>query len=71
MPELPAPRGNDADRVFGRTPAPQLSKTPVDVTSQISSRAYEQYERQGRREGHAVQDWLQAERKIRKDESPK
>ena len=32
----------------------------------IEQRAYELYEQRGRREGHAVQDWLQAERKIRK-----
>ena len=57
-----------AYRVFDRTPASQVAKTPADVASQIASRAYEQYERQGRHEGHAVQDWLQAERKIRKDE---
>jgi len=57
--------------VFDPTAAPLLAKKPVDVTSQISNRAYELYERQGRREGHAVQDWLQAERQIREEESPK
>ena len=46
-------------------------KKPLDLTPQIAKRAYELYERQGRRDGHAVQDWLQAEREIRKDESPK
>jgi hypothetical protein len=58
-------------RVFDPTAVPLLAKEPVDVTPQIAKRAYEFYERQGRREGHAVQDWLQTERKIRKDESPK
>ncbi len=58
-------------RVFDPTATPLLAKTPVDVTPQIAGRAYELYERQGRREGHAVQDWLQAEREIRKDESSK
>jgi len=48
-----------------------LAKKPVDVTPQIAKRAYELYEQRGRREGHAVQDWDQAEREIRKDESPK
>ncbi len=60
-----------AYRVFDPTAAPLLAKRPVDVTPQIAKRAYELYERQGRREGHAVQDWLQAERKIRNDESLK
>jgi hypothetical protein len=30
---------------------------------------YERYERQGCREDHAVQDWLLAEREIRKDDT--
>ena len=55
-----------AYRVFDPTAAPLLAKKPVDVTPQIAKRAYELYERQGRREGHAVQDWLQAEREIPK-----
>jgi hypothetical protein len=57
--------------VFDPTAVPLLAKKPVDVTLQIAKRAYELYERQGRREGHAVQDWLQAEREIRKEESHK
>jgi H+-transporting ATPase len=59
-----------AYRVFDPTAAPLLAKKPVEVTPQIAKRAYELYERQGRRAGHAVQDWLQAEREIR-DESLK
>jgi hypothetical protein len=57
--------------VFDPTAVPLLAKKPVDVTPQIAKRAYELYEQQGRREGHAVQDWLQAEREIRKEESHK
>jgi hypothetical protein len=45
-----------------------LAKTPVDVTPQIAKRAYELYEQRGRQDGRAIQDWRQAERKIRKDE---
>ena len=60
-----------AYRVFDPTAAPLLAKKPVDVTPQIAIRAYELYEQRGRRDGQAVQDWLQAEREIRKDESPK
>jgi H+-transporting ATPase len=60
-----------AYRVFDPTAAPLLAKTPVDVTPQIATRAYELYAQRGRREGHAVQDWIEAESEIRKDESPK
>ena len=59
-----------AYRVFDPTAAPLLAKQPVDLTPQITKRAYELYEQQGHREDHAVQDWLQTEREIRKDESP-
>ncbi|MGA7979181.1 MAG: HAD-IC family P-type ATPase [Chromatiaceae bacterium] len=57
-----------AYRVFDPTAAPLLGKIPVDVTPQIAKRAYELYEQQGRRENHAVQDWLQAEREVRNEE---
>ncbi len=60
-----------AYRVFDLTAAPLLAKEFVDGTPQIATRAYELYESQGRREGHAVQDWLEAEREIRKTESEK
>ena len=52
-----------AYRIFDPVKAKQK---PSDFTPQIAKRAYELYEQQGRREGHAVQDWLQAERNIRK-----
>jgi H+-transporting ATPase len=58
-----------AYRVFDSTAAPLLARKPVDVTPQIAKRAYELYERQGHREGHAAQDWFQAERDVREDES--
>jgi H+-transporting ATPase len=60
-----------AYRVFDPAAAPLLVRKPVDVTSQIAMRAYELYVQQGHRDGHAVQDWLQAEREIRKDYPPK
>ncbi|MDE3043026.1 MAG: plasma-membrane proton-efflux P-type ATPase [Nitrospirota bacterium] len=56
-----------AYRVFDPTDAPLLGKKTVGETPQIAERAYELYEQHGRRDGHAVQDWLQAEREIRKD----
>jgi H+-transporting ATPase len=60
-----------AYRVFDPTAVPLLAKKPADVTPRVAKRAYELYERQGRREGYAVQDWLQAEQEIRKDEPPR
>ncbi len=49
------------------TPDACKTETSSDVTPQISKRAYELYEQQGRHDGHADQDWLQAEREIRHD----
>lgn len=49
------------------TASPLLTRTPVNMTPQIAKCSYELYVRQGRRESHAVQERLQAERKIRKD----
>jgi H+-transporting ATPase len=46
-------------------------KSPSDLTNQISKRAYELYEKGGRKDGRADQDWGQAEYEIRKDEPPK
>ncbi|MGE5159774.1 MAG: plasma-membrane proton-efflux P-type ATPase [Gemmatimonas sp.] len=56
-----------AYRVFDPTAAPLLAKTSVDMTAQIAKHAYELYERRVHREGLAEQDWLQAEREIRKN----
>ena len=56
-----------AYRVFDPTKAPLLAKNPLDLTPQIATRAYELYEQRGRRDGQAGQDWLEAEREIRKD----
>ncbi len=44
------------------------ARKPVDVTPEIAKRAYEQ---QGRHDGHAVQNWEQAEQEIRKNEPRK
>jgi H+-transporting ATPase len=47
----------------------KTGKSP-DLRTRIARRAYELYEQEGRREGHAMQDWEQAEREIRKVEPP-
>jgi plasma-membrane proton-efflux P-type ATPase len=43
-----------------------ITGTPRDLRQRIATRAYELYELQGRSDGHTDQDWLQAEREIRK-----
>jgi H+-transporting ATPase len=60
-----------AYRVFDPTAAPLLGKIAVDARQRIARRAYELYEQNGRRPGHADQDWLQAEHEIRNQELPK
>jgi H+-transporting ATPase len=50
---------------------PVKTKTPSDLTPQVARRAYELYEQRGHRDGHAGQDWLEAEREIRKDKAHK
>ena len=56
-----------AYRVFDPTAAPLLGKAPVDMTQQITRRAYELYEQRGHHDGQADRDWLEAEREIRKN----
>ena len=61
-----------AYRIFDPVAAPLLAKVAAtDLTPQITRRAYELYERRGRREGHALQDWAEAEREIRDNARPK
>jgi H+-transporting ATPase len=42
-------------------------KTGRDLTPQIAVRAYELYVKEGRQNGHDVQDWSQAEKDLRKE----
>ena len=58
-------------RIFDPMAAPLLASESDDATAETARRAYELYERHGHREGHAVQDWLQAEREIRESRPPK
>ena len=54
-----------AYRVLDRVKA----RAPADLTPRIAKRAYELYEKRGRQDGRADQDWHQAEHEIRKDVS--
>ena len=60
-----------AYRIFDPVKASLLVKKPLDLTPQIATQAYKLYEQRGCQDGRAVQDWLEAERKIRKDKPHK
>jgi H+-transporting ATPase len=60
-----------AYRFFDPTKAPLLARRLLDLTPQTAKRAYQLYEQHGHQDGHATQDWLQAEQEIRKDDSHK
>ena len=48
---------------------PPKSKTPTELSQQISNRAFEIYEMEGRHDGHAKQDWEKAELEFQKDKT--
>jgi H+-transporting ATPase len=56
-----------AYRIFDPQKAPLLGKRPVDLNPQIAQRAYELYQDRVHGQSPADQDWLEAEREIRKD----
>ena len=61
-----------AYRIFDPTKPPLLAKKKtLDLTPQIAARAYELYQQRVRGESQADQDWLEAEREIRKDQAGK
>ena len=58
-----------AYRIFDPTKAPSLGRKPLDLTPQIAARAYELYQERVHGESQQDQDWLEAEREIRKVQS--
>lgn len=48
---------------IGKSSNPTMSKE--DVNSLIAKKSYELYEKRGRKGGHAMEDWLEAERIIK------
>ena len=48
-----------------KPPSREPSSPSTDVEEAIRIRAYELYEQRGRAEGHADEDWLQAESEIK------
>jgi H+-transporting ATPase len=55
-----------AYRIFDPAKKLKPETAAPDLTPQIAIRAYELYEQRGRQDGHADQDWIQAEKEIRK-----
>jgi len=62
---LSGSRVAEADRGSHSRPGADEPRQPVDIHARIANLAYELYERGGRQEGHALHNWLQAEREIR------
>jgi H+-transporting ATPase len=61
-----------AYRILDPTKAPLLGRkpkdrTPADLKPEIATRAYELFEKRGRADGQAVEDWAEAEREIEKE----
>lgn len=48
---------------LGKSSNPTMSKE--DINALIAKKAYELYEKRGRKAGHAMQDWLEAEKIIK------
>jgi len=48
---------------LGRSSNPTMSKE--DLSKLIAKKAYELYEKRGRKAGHTVDDWLEAERIVK------
>jgi H+-transporting ATPase len=58
-----------AYRILDPTKAPLLGRKPPDLTPQIAARAYALYQERVHGESLQGQDWHEAEREIRKDQS--
>ncbi len=58
-----------AYRVLDRKQRAPRTERSLDLAPKIAERAYERYEREGRREGHADEQWLAAERELRAEQS--
>jgi hypothetical protein len=59
----PQPEGKAEAQLDGQ------AKTPSDSAPQIAKRAYEIHEERGQQSDPAVQDWEQAEKEIRRDQT--
>jgi len=48
---------------IGRSSNPSMTKD--DVSKLVEKKAYELYEKRGKKSGHSIDDWLEAERIIK------
>jgi len=58
-----------AYRILDPTRAPLLARKQTDLKPQIARRAHELYEKRGRQDGKADEDWFEAEREVRNEKS--
>ena len=59
----------DSDKTPKKVPGTKNSPTadgaaPDRILQRIQARAYELYEERGRQDGHAEEDWIQAEQEV-------
>ena len=52
-------------RMSKTTGSTRMSASQGQLTDAIRKKAYELYEKRGKRAGHAMEDWLEAERMVR------
>ena len=60
--EKSSPRGSRGAQLTAAT------QEDADLQARIATRAYELYRQRGSQDGYALEDWLQAEREIRRAE---
>jgi hypothetical protein len=58
------PAKESASRPVGQQSAPPDDPRQDELYVRIAKRAYEMYLRRGNEEGHALEDWLEAEREV-------
>ena len=63
-PTQQAPRNPIEPRSHESTDTNQSDEHPHHFHARISERAYALYEQHGREDGHALDDWLEAERQV-------
>ncbi len=51
--------------IFKTTKPSSSSSSRTDITDLVRKKAYELWEKRGRASGHALEDWLEAERIVK------
>jgi len=63
-----SPNDKSSPRVSRGTALTAATQEDADLQARIAIRAYELYRQRGSQDGYALEDWLQAEREIRRAE---